>query len=265
MKTQLRLGSIVADGIGGPECGAIDLIYMYLLQEFGQDFYKRVSINQIGDDADEFVIMESNNGIHVNIKCSDLGDFSNKSTDEKNKIRLRVIHDALLKIAKFDNKLNISKLEAIKNKILLHDFSFEFDYKIFKNKIKNDLVCKIVVKPLINKFILFAEVEKNGKIICKTTIFEGLTTMFYLDSFFCFAKWKGENEVIIYGKQKTVRTHLLIESCTLDIVNLTGFENPPYYTLMKYKISNELRDKAQKDWRDSLPPNIEKIIRYAND
>lgn len=265
MKTQLRLGSNVAHGIGGPECGAIELIYMYLLCEFEQDYYRRISINQIGDEADEIIIKEANKSIHININCSVLNKFNNKSADQKNKIRLEVIHEALLRIANFDNKLNISKLEAIKNKILIHNFSFEFDYKLFTKKIKNNLFCKIVIKPLINKFVLSAVVEKNGDIICKTPIFEGLTTLFYFDCFFCFAKWKGDNEVIIYGKEKTVRTHLLIDSCTIDIVNLTVFENPPLYTLMKYKITSDVRDKAHKNWMESLPPNIAKVVRHANE
>ena len=45
MKTQLRLNSVVPHGVGsGFESLALDLIYEFLLSEFGQNFYRWIGI-----------------------------------------------------------------------------------------------------------------------------------------------------------------------------------------------------------------------------
>lgn len=264
MKTELRLGSIVTHGVGGPECGAIELIYIYLLHEFGQDIYSRIGINQVGDDLEEFVMKESGNRIHVNIRFPVYEDFEAKSLDEKNKIRLDIIHTALLRIAEYDKKLEINRLDAIREKILIHNFSFEFIYKAYRHKNNPSLVSKIVIHPLMDKFIFYAVIENDGEIKCKQIIFTGIATFFYIDRYFFYVKWKSENELIIWGKEKTVETHFFIDTCTIDVINLTAYENPPYYTLMKVGISDENREKANKDWMHSLPPHIAAAIRKAN-
>jgi hypothetical protein len=118
MQTEIRLGSVVLHGVGGPEAGAIDYIYIYLLQEFKQCFYSRIGINQVGDDLTEFVMKEPGNKIHVNIRYPVYEDFETKSKEEKNLIRLDVIHTSLLRVAEYDGKFDVNKLEAIKQKIL---------------------------------------------------------------------------------------------------------------------------------------------------
>src|ERR1700683_733173 len=114
MKTGVRLGSVVAHGVGGPEAAALDLIYFFLLQEFGQALYSHIIINQIGNNLDEFVMKEPGNKIHVNIRYPAYEDFEAKSKDEKNMIMLDVIHSALLRVADYDKKLDIIQLEGIR-------------------------------------------------------------------------------------------------------------------------------------------------------
>jgi hypothetical protein len=98
----LRLGSVVPEGVGGPEAGSIDLIYSYLLQEYNCAVYPQIHINQIGDELEEFV-MKMSGKMRVNIKYSSKG-FDSKSIEEKNLIRLDVVHTALLRIAEKEKK-----------------------------------------------------------------------------------------------------------------------------------------------------------------
>ena len=126
MKTDIiRLGSLVKEGVGGPETGAIRLIYSYLLQEMQLDFYDLIIINQIGEDLDELIISTGSKKVNINIRYATNELFDNKSIREKNIIRLDIIHTALMRLAVEDKRMGISKLEAIKNRILESNFSFE--------------------------------------------------------------------------------------------------------------------------------------------
>jgi hypothetical protein len=179
MKTEIRLGSVVAHGVGGAEAAAIDMIYIYLLDEFEQGFYKRIGINQIGDDLNEFVIKEPGNKIHVNIRYPIHEDFETKSTSEKNRIRIDVIHTALLRVADYDSKLQVDKLNLIKDKILQNDFSFDFTIRNFINKKFPSLVGKVIVNPLMDKFVYYAVIEENGLEKCRKHIYNGITGVFF--------------------------------------------------------------------------------------
>jgi hypothetical protein len=145
MKTELRLGSVVAHGVGGAEAGSMDLIYLFLLSEFGQNVYHRIGINQIGNDLKEFVVKEPGNKIHVNIRYPAYEDFESKSMTDKNRIRLDIVHSALLKVADYDKKLDVEKLEEIKTVILKNDFSFDFTYKSCTNKRNPTLIGKVII------------------------------------------------------------------------------------------------------------------------
>jgi hypothetical protein len=61
-----------------------------------------------------------------------------------------------------------------------------------------------------------------------------------------------------------VETKILIDSCTVNVVNLTRYEKPPYYTLINSKASKEEKEKANKDWEHSLSPAVAAIIRQAD-
>ncbi|HTB27189.1 MAG TPA: hypothetical protein VK711_17580, partial [Puia sp.] len=250
-------------GVGGPEAAAIDLIYMYLLQEFGQDIYSRIGINQIDNNLDEFVLKEPGNKIHVNIRYPAYENFESKSVEEKNRIRLDVIHTALLRIADNDGKLDKEKLYAIRLKILENNFSFDFIYRSYPFKKNPDLIGKVIIHPLMDKFIFYTLIENNGEEKCKLPIFIGIPGWYYMDKYFCYGKWKDEFHLIIWGKEKTVETHISIEACTVNIINLTSYNKPPYYTLMKANISEEERKQSNMDWLHSLPPAVAAVLRNA--
>jgi hypothetical protein len=264
MKTELRLGSVVPYGVGGAEAGSMDLIYLFLLSEFGQDVYRRIGINQIGNDLNEFVVKEPGNKIHVNIRYPAYEDFESKSISDRNRIRLDIIHTALLRVADYDKKLDIEKLEEIRAVILKNDFSFDFTYRSYINKRNPELIGKLIVRPLIDKIIFYAVIEENGNTKCKQNIYSGITEYSYMAKYFCYGKWKYEDEFIIWGKEHTVETRILIKECVVNIINLTPYENPPYYTLMKAALPEEERRKARKDWEHSLHPAVAAIIRDAH-
>ena len=83
-------------------------------------------------------------------------------------------------------------------------------------------------------------------------------------NFFCFGKWNGQNEFVISGKERIVETHVFADKCTVEIVNLSSYRNPPYYNLMKADTTEEEREKSRKDWEHSLNPAIAVILRQDN-
>ncbi len=56
MKTELRLESVVADGVAGPQSAAISAIYSFLLYKYGQNVYRYIHINQIDSSLEEVII-----------------------------------------------------------------------------------------------------------------------------------------------------------------------------------------------------------------
>jgi len=264
MSLELRLGSVVAHGVGGPEAGAINLIYTCLLTEFNQGHYRYIGINQIGEELDEFVLKEPGNKIHVNIRYPAHEDFESKSADEKNRIRLDIIHKALVQIAEYDKKLNIEKLEAIRRKIIDNNFCFEFECKSFKNKKKPGHTVSVVVCPEMTMFNYYIIIKEDERIMCKLWIYSGLTDIICFSDFFSKGQWKSENELIITGKLNEVEINILVNECKVEFKNLTLYNKPPYFEMMKADVSEEDREKARQDWHHSLPPAVAAVIRQAH-
>ncbi len=261
MKTQLRLNSVVLHGVGsGPESGAIDLIYSFLLTEFEQDIYMYISINQIGNDLKEFVMKEPGNKIHVNILYPAYEDFETKSVGEKNLIRLDVIHTALLRVANQYGKLEIQKLEEIKEKIINNNFSFDFICKAYPYKKNDNLVAKIIVHPEMDRFNYFLLVEENQKVKCRIKLYCGLTNLFYYSDLFSTVKWKSMNELIITGKAKEVEICITVNECKITFTNLTNYQKSPYFEMMRADTSEADRQKAHQDWLHSIPPSHRALI-----
>ena len=226
MKTDLRLNSVVPHGVGGgPESAAIDFIYMFMLRDFGQDLYTRIGINQIGQDLNEFVKIESKTRAHVNIRYPEDEHFEARTVQEKNRIRLEVIHSALLRLAKFDGKLDLDKLEAIKNNILDKNFLFHFVIKSFFFK-KSNLVARLVVNPLMDKFVYELVIEENSLLKCRLHLYNGRTVVFFGEDFFWHGKWKSDKEFTLEGKMKEVKLIINIDKCEVEIINLTMYRAP---------------------------------------
>jgi hypothetical protein len=116
----------------------------------------------------------------------------------------------------------------------------------------------------MDKFIYQVAIEENGIIRCRQIIFTGIPSYFYADMYFYYGKWKSDNEFIIWGKEKTVETRITIDKCAVDVINLTGYSRPPYYTLMRIDATKEERVQADKDYQHSLHPAVAAILRQAN-
>lgn len=264
MKTQLSLGSVVNHGVGGLEAGAIELIYAFLLDEFKQKYYSRISINQIGNDLEEFIIKESGVKIHINIRYPVYEDFETKSVQEKNLIRLEVVHTSLLRIADKYGKLEVSKLEKIKEKIIQNEFSFDFVSKICSYRENKNLIAKIIIHPEIDRFNYFLLIEENGELKCKINLYSGLTNLSYYSDLFSSVKWKSINELIIIGKAKEVEMRVIINKCEIIFENLTNYRKAPYFEMMRADISKIDKEIAYQDWLHSLPPAHAAIIRESS-
>lgn len=261
MKTQFRLNSAVRHGVGSDsESGAIDLIYAFLLTEFEQDMYRFISINQVGNDLGEFVMKERGNQIYVNIHYPVYEDFETKSIEEKNLIRLDVVHTSLLRVAEYDGKFDVHKLEAIKQKILDANFYFEFVCKVCAYKKNENLIAKVIVQPEMDKFNYYCLIEENGKVKCKLKMYCGLTDLYYYRDLFSDVKWKSANEIIITGKKKEVEISILINECEIKFKNLTQYEKAPFFEMMKKDIAESDREKANQDWLKSMPTNVAKLL-----
>jgi hypothetical protein len=262
MQTEIRLSSIIDYGIGGPETGAIELIYHFLLKEFEQNFYRRIGINQVGNNLDEVILKEPGDKIHININYPLTPNFAKKDNEEKNKIHLDFIHTALLRILDYDKKFDKERIEQIRNKILEKNFSFEFICKCFVNKKNTNLIAKIVVQPKIDRFDYFIVIEENGVIKCKLKIYSGKTDIFYFDALLSSGKWQSINKLIITGKRKDVEIQVDVEKCEVAFKNLTNYSKAPYFEMMRADISEADREKAYQDWLHSLPPANRAIITH---
>ncbi len=258
----IRIGSVVPNGVGGPNAGALDLIYSYLLQEFQEDKYDHININQIGDDLEEFIMKTGKNDIHINLRYPVFKDFENKSALEQNRIRLDAVHSALTKIAEHDDKLDINKLKAIRNKILANNFSFNFIYKQYANKIDKSLLGKIIISPEIEAFKIYISIMKNEEEKCKLLIYSGIPTDFYFSDLFFYGKWKNKDEFVISGKRSEIEIHVFPNECRLDFTNNLGSgAKAPLFELFK---SDADKEKTLQEYINSLNPSIAAIISQSS-
>lgn len=254
MKTDLRLTSVVPHGAGtSAECTPLELIYSCLLEQYNQDIYKRVSINQIGDNLEEFVAKKQGNQIHINIRYPVYNDFETRSIFERNRIRIDLIHTALCRIAYDDKKLDEAKLTLIRNEILDKKFNFQFLIRIFENQKDKSLVAKLIVEPKFHQMNYYIVIEMDEKLKCKVHIYSGHPEVFFGEDFFKDGKWINENELVISGKKKEVTTTIIIDKCSMSVRNLTIHDIPPLYTMSKANVTKEEKEYAYNLWKDSLP------------
>lgn len=252
----LRLGSVVPEGVGGPEAGVIDLIYSFLLQEYNCDHYQHIHINQIGDDLEE-MIMKTGKNIRTNIKYPAKG-FDNKTLHEQNLIRLDVVHTALSRIAEKEKKLDIHNLEKIRDRIFEQNFEFDLLYKKFENK-KDQLIGKIIIHPHNDRFCYYFTVEKNEQIVERILLYEGKCTHYYTSAIFHKGQWKGPNLFVIKDKPGQTELHVYVTENRVELINLTRYEKPPFFEMMK---AGKTDEKVVQDWLHSLPPGIAGMINF---
>ena len=257
-KNLLNLGSLIENGLGGINPGFLCLIYTYLLQEFSLDVYRFIVINQIGIELDEIVMIDKKD-VHINIRYPDNKNFIPKDAKEGKRLCLDIIHEALLRLAKQDKRIDINKLETIKNLVIKKNFSFYLVYKKYINPGNNSLLGSIVIHPNENSFDFYVIVEQDGKEICRLLVYKGKSTDYYIDDLFYYGKWKALNEFIIKGKTSEIEYHIYIDTCNVELVNISpNKDKAPIFNLFKAVPE----PGALQDYIASLPPAIAAVISY---
>lgn len=250
-KIELRLGSVVANGLGGPQAGAINLIYSKLLQDYGLNAYSYIGVNQIGPDLEEIILKQPGGVVHINIRY-------NRSSDKIFIDQLNIIHEALLRLSREERKLNTNKLEEIHADILSKEFKFSFICKEFFDR-KRGMVAQLLVEPELSLFKYFIDIKGQGK-ACRIHIYSGGTDIFYLPAFFDKGVWDGTNLFTLRGTKNETAIQINYDKCLFDVINLTNYPMPPYFQMMRGDISQEEKRSALKDWEHSLPPEIAAIV-----
>lgn len=245
------LSSVVPDGITTDKGGfyAISVIYSFLLQDFNENVYSNIFLNQIGDELNEFI---SKQGHQVKMNYRTIDSLKNKTEQEKNILRLEFIHNALCLIADKYGELHIRELDKIKEIILKRNFIFEFILKKIKNNKSNYLV-ELSLTPLPDNFKYFLTLKLDENIKCKVLIYNGLPAAPAYNYFFKFTKWRGEETIVLWGIEKEVETVVNIKSCTVKYTNLTEYKRPPLFEMLRFDTTEKSRDIAHRDWKDSLP------------
>jgi hypothetical protein len=261
MKTDLvRLESVVEHGVGGPEAGAISLIYSILLQEYNFNIYNYIHINQIGTDLDEVIVVQGDN-LYINIRYPIIEGFEQKTTNEKNSIRLDVIHSALIKAVNYQKKIDIRVLKKIRNKIEERNFKFEFLYKESYWKKDNTLVAKVLVEPQISVFKFYIQIIKNNENICRACIYNGMTNSFYFPDLFNTCKWDTQNTVTVSGIRSEIEIWVNVNECSVQYRNKNEVSNKaPIFELFK---SEGDKGKALEEYIQSLNPSIAAILTQS--
>jgi len=262
MKTTIRINSTIKNGIGGMEAGFLELIYMHLFNEYSQDFYSHIGINQIDEELDEIILQEGKK-IYINIRYPLPENYLETNDEEKNKFSLLVVHEALKRICEYENKLNIRAIEDIYECILNVKFSFEFLCKQFIEK-DSGLKVLLVVHPYRTEFKYYLVFQPNSESQHKMYLYSGLPTPFLEQDFFYKPKWKSQNELVIKDRDNEMQFIIDVKSKTYKVENLTRYSNPPSFTKLRTDVSEEQKKQAQLDWQHSLPPAIASIIRQAD-
>ena len=258
-KNLLNINSVLDNGIGGSQTGRFSLIYTYLLQQFDLDFYRHILINQIGFDLNEFVLIQQKKDVYINIRYPNHPDLIAKHLKDGDSIRLDMIHTALLRLAKEDERMDVTKLEAIRELIIAKEFSFDLVYKSISNKKSNEFVAKIIIHPEEASFSFYVLIEQSGIEKCKLLIYQGKPTDFYIDDLFFYSKWKGVNEFIIKGKRSEIEYHIYVDNCNVELVNISENKNSaPIFNLFKASPP----PGALQDYIASLPPAIAAALNY---
>ncbi len=258
----LRLESVIPNGLGGYEAGFINLIYSNLLQDSALNMYKFILINQIDEELIEGIHKDGKK-VYINIRYTGLKTSGLKNADVENQMRIDCIHQALVRLANLERKLDIVKLQAIKAKILKQNFVFQFICKTFICVKDKTISAKLIVYPQMHKFDYYVSIEDKGIEKCRLKIYTGLTGLYYFDAILSSGKWQHINKLIISGKRKEAEIIVAVDKCEVTFRNLTKYDNPPYFEMMKAEKSAIDREKAYQDWLHSLPPSQRAFLSYA--
>ncbi|SEM91148.1 hypothetical protein SAMN04488505_10724 [Chitinophaga rupis] len=255
----LRLGSVV-EGELTQYTEAVTYIYDHLWQEMGGYPYTYIHVNHIGDSELQEVIAKIGKEVYINVRIPIGKEYHQKSILEKQTLFLEIFQTGLLRLAEKEKRINPSTLETIKSKILEQNFDFAITYKAFINKKRDDLVAKVIVRPMMHSFEVSLVIEEKGTTKCEFLIYRGKPTDYYLDDLFSLGKWKGE-QFILGGKESEIEFHVLPE-CKIELVNISDqTDKAPQFEMMKVDAD---REKSLKDYMATLNPAILAALKNSD-
>ncbi len=249
--TNVQLGSLIPDGLGGARATSISIIYSFLLKEFKQTAYKQIWINQIGDDLEEKIIKKSKTEIFINIKYKP--SKTSMSLD-----RLNLIHESLLRIAEYEHRIDPDSLHRIRQKILDNKFVFKFICKDYGFNTQGEKAM-LLVEPNEDTFRYFIKVESKNLVV-ELLIYLGRPEILYVPGLFGKCIWKKQGKLVLKGSEKDMEMWIDYVNKKIEVTNLTKYINPPYFQMMRADISQEMREAALLDWKHSLPPHISALM-----
>lgn len=259
----VRLGSIVPNGAGGSGAAAINYIYSMLLQQHDMYCYSIIHINQIGYGGDpREAIMKEGRKIYINIQHPVQEGFDGFPEAEQNLARLEIIHEALLRIAEQDKKLNKDKLINIREQILSNNFNFHFIYKTITHKKNPQLKGSIVVNPHLDIFKIFLIVNEGQTEISRTEIFQGNPSTLMLPPLFSSMKWKDFHEIIITDNRRQNQFQVNTLEHTVTQRNLSMFNVPPYIQIFSSHATESERQEGYRNWAQSMPVRLKMGISH---
>jgi hypothetical protein len=251
LRTNVRLGSLLPNGLGGPKANSISIIYSFLLQKFNQAAYRQIWINQIGGDLEETIVKSSKGEIFINIRYK-------PSEPTTSLDRLNLIHESLLRISMYEHRLDPECLHNIKRSIIDNKFLFKFICKEYGSNGKGEKAF-LIVEPNEDLFKYFIRVQSK-EFLTEQLIYLGRPEILYVPGLFGKCIWKQEGKLVLTGSEKDMEMWVDYVGKKIEIINLTKYNNPPYYQMMRADISQELRESASLDWKHSLPPHVSALM-----
>ncbi|MFL9485564.1 hypothetical protein ACI6Q2_22475 [Chitinophagaceae bacterium LWZ2-11] len=212
----IRLGSTVNDGIGGISVLYINFIYSYFLKKEELDFYSFISIVQIVDDLEE-TVSKYENKVGIGLHFLTEGNWNEKGMNEKNNLRLNIIHTGLLQLAEKDNRFDRSKLEHIRSTIIDSNFIIDVPYSHFTNKLNKDLTGTLIVNADEYKYDFYFKISRNGVEKCRLFIDSMAAKDFYIGniSFHFDGEWISDNEFLLIKTDNGNEYKILANECEL--------------------------------------------------
>jgi hypothetical protein len=251
----LRLHSVISSGFG-KETGLISFLYSHLLNISRLDFCDLIIVNHIGLELEEKIFYDKGK-IHINIRYPVDDAFLYKSAREKNVVFLDIIHNALLRLAIEDARMEPIKLEKIRQEILDKDFLFEVEYMVVPSETDKNLVAQILLHPHTDKFDFFARIVYKEQIKWEALIYEGGPSSYYFDDLFYNGKWKGDREFVVGGRRSEIEFHFNADDGRITLINTSEDKSKaPVFSLFRINAGSQ----ELQDYINSLPPAVAAII-----
>ncbi len=208
-----------------------------------------ILINEIDYNLKELISIVDKK-IYINTILPNFDILDQNTCFERNAIRLELIHNSLIRLARIDKRFNFEILNEIKSKILEKSFYFEIELYNFNNKKFNNINAKILVLPYENRFEYYLSIYINNELKYKFLIYLGLPNCYYAAELFSKGKWANQNLFILTGTANEVSLSLNLIDNNLTFTNLTTFRLPIYFSNNLAKIAENEKIFEANNWEN---------------